>query len=74
MAVETTPAATGAAKKHKIRVTVNGNTGTLYFECHYIDVDTQKVAAAVGADQDVRKINGRWLIIKAIASSVTLKP
>jgi len=35
---------------------------------------TQKVAAAVGADQDVRKINGRWLITKAIASSVTLKP
>jgi uncharacterized protein (TIGR02246 family) len=59
---------------YKIRITVNGNRGTLYFECHYIDVDTGKVAATVGADQDVRKINGRWLITKAIASSVTLKP
>ena len=59
---------------YKIRITVNGERGTLYFECHYIDVDTQKVVAAVGADQDVRKINGRWLITKAIASSVTLKP
>jgi len=59
---------------YKVRATVNGNKGTLYFECHYIDVDTQKVAIAVGADQDVRKINGRWLITKAIASSVTLKP
>jgi hypothetical protein len=59
---------------YKIRITVNGNKGTLYFECHYIDVVTQKVAAAVGADQDVQKINGRWLIKKAIASSVTLKP
>jgi ketosteroid isomerase-like protein len=59
---------------YKIRITVNGDRGTLYFECHYIDVDTGKVAAAVGADQDVRKINGRWLITKAIASSVTLKP
>jgi ketosteroid isomerase-like protein len=59
---------------YKVRITVNGDRGTLYFECHYIDVDTQKVAAAVGADQDVRKINGRWLITKAIASSVTLKP
>jgi ketosteroid isomerase-like protein len=59
---------------YKIRITVNGDRGTLYFECHYIDVDTQKVAIAVGADQDVRKINGRWLITKAIASSVTLKP
>ena len=59
---------------YKIRITVNGSTGTLYFECHYVDVVTQKVALAVGADQDVRKINGRWLITKAIASSVTLKP
>ena len=59
---------------YKIRITVNGDRGTLYFECHYIDVDTQKVAIAVGVDQDVRKINGRWLITKAIASSVTLKP
>jgi ketosteroid isomerase-like protein len=59
---------------YKIRITVNGDRGTLYFECHYIDVDTQKVAAAVGADQDVRKIDGKWLITKAVASSVTLKP
>jgi ketosteroid isomerase-like protein len=59
---------------YKIRITVNGDRGTLYFECHYIDVNTQKVAAAVGADQDVQKINGKWLITKAIASSVTLKP
>jgi ketosteroid isomerase-like protein len=58
---------------YKIRTTVNGNSGTLYFECHYIDVDTGKVAASVGADQDVRKINGKWLITKLIASSVTLK-
>ena len=59
---------------YKIRVTVNGNKGTLYFECHYVDVDTGKVAATVGADQDVRKINGRWLITKLISSSATLKP
>jgi ketosteroid isomerase-like protein len=59
---------------YKIRTTVNGNKGTLYFECHYIDVDTGKVAATVGADQDVQKINGRWLITKLISSSVTLKP
>jgi ketosteroid isomerase-like protein len=58
---------------YKIRTTVNGNTGTLYFECHYVDVNTGKVAITVGADQDVRKINGRWLITKSIASSVTLK-
>ena len=34
---------------YKTRVTVTGNKGTIYFECHYIDVDTSKVAAVVGA-------------------------
>ena len=59
---------------YKIRTTVEGNQGTLYFECHYIDVDTGKVAAVVGADQDVRKINGKWLITKLIGSTPTLTP
>jgi hypothetical protein len=59
---------------YKIRATVNGNRGTLYFECHYIDVDTGKVAAAVGADQQVQKIKGKWLITNLAASSVTLTP
>jgi hypothetical protein len=59
---------------YKIRTTVNGNKGTLYFECHYIDVDTGKVAAVVGADQRVQKLNGKWLITNLAASTVTLKP
>jgi hypothetical protein len=59
---------------YKIRVSVNGNRGTLYFECHYIDVDTGKVAVVVGADQQVQKINGRWLITNLAASTVTLQP
>ena len=58
---------------YKIRATVNGNKGTLYFECHYIDVDTGKVAAAVGADQQVQKLNGKWLITNMAAATVTLK-
>ena len=59
---------------YKIRVTANGAKGTLYFECHYIDVGTQKVAAVVAADQEVRKLNGRWLITDLTASSATLSP
>ena len=59
---------------YKLRTTVNGSKGTLYFECHYIEVDTGKVAAAVGADQEVRKINGKWLITNLTAATVTLKP
>lgn len=59
---------------YKIRATVNGNRGTLYFECHFIDADTGKVVLAVGGDNDVRKIHGKWLFTKLIPSSVTLKP
>lgn len=59
---------------YKIRATVNGDRGTLYFECHYIDVDTGKVAAVVGADQQVQRVNGKWLITNLAASTVTLRP
>jgi uncharacterized protein (TIGR02246 family) len=59
---------------YKIRTTVNGDKGTLYFECHYVDVATQKLAAVVGADQDMKKIDGKWLITNSVASSPTLSP
>jgi hypothetical protein len=57
---------------YKLRTTVNGDKGTLYFECHYVDVVTGKVASVVGADQEVRKIKGKWLITDLTASSVAL--
>ena len=41
---------------------MNGDKGTLYFECHYIDVETGKVVSIVAADQDVQRIDGKWLI------------
>jgi ketosteroid isomerase-like protein len=59
---------------YKIRVTVNGDKGTLYFECHYIDYKTGKVASVVGADQDVQKIQGKWLIVSSAAATPTLTP
>ncbi len=59
---------------YKIRTTVDGDKGTLYFECHYIDVKTGKVVQVVGADQDVARINGRWLITRLIAATPTLSP
>jgi ketosteroid isomerase-like protein len=59
---------------YKIRTTVNGDKGTLYFECHYIDVKTKKVAVVVGADQNVQKINGKWLITNAAAATPSLTP
>jgi ketosteroid isomerase-like protein len=59
---------------YKIRTTVDGDNGTLYFECHYIDVKTKKVVAVVGADQDVARIKGRWLITRLVAATPTLTP
>jgi ketosteroid isomerase-like protein len=59
---------------YKIRTTVSGDTGTLYFECHYVDAKTRTVAAVVGADQVVQKIGGKWLITSSVAASPTLKP
>jgi len=59
---------------YKIRATVHGVKGTIYFECHYIDVDTGKVALVTGTDLELRKIGGKWLITNFTAASVTLKP
>jgi ketosteroid isomerase-like protein len=59
---------------YKVRITVNGDRGTLHFECHYIDVKTKKLVVAVAADQEVARINGKWLITDMVAQSATLSP
>lgn len=59
---------------YKIRTTVNGDKGTLYFECHYVDVKTGKIVSLVGADQNVQKIDGKWLITTLAAATPTLTP
>ncbi len=55
-----------------IKATVNGDKGTLYFQCHYIDVKTGKVMAIVGVDHQVQKINGKWLIVDSAAGHASL--
>ena len=60
--------------EYKLRVTVDGDTGTLYFQCHYVDVATMELKNVVAADQDVARINGRWLITKSVASTAILSP
>lgn len=59
---------------YKVRATVDGDKGTLYFECHYVDVKTGKIAAIVSADQDVEKIDGRWVITNLAAATPLLQP
>jgi ketosteroid isomerase-like protein len=59
---------------YKLRITVNGDRGTLNFECHYVDVKTRKVVVITGADQEVARINGKWLITSMVGGSATLTP
>jgi len=59
---------------YKMRAKVNGDRGTLYFECHYIDVDSQKLEFINGVTVDLKKKAGKWLITKFVGSSPTLSP
>jgi ketosteroid isomerase-like protein len=59
---------------YKIRITVNGDRGTLYFECHYVDPKTEKVVKFVGAHQQVARIDGHWMITAHVGASATLVP
>jgi ketosteroid isomerase-like protein len=58
---------------YKLRITVNGDRGTLHFECHYVDAKTKKVVVVVAADQEVARIDGRWLITDMVGGSTTLR-
>jgi ketosteroid isomerase-like protein len=57
---------------YKLRVTIDGDRGTLHFECHFIDVKSRKVAAVTAADMDVARIDGRWLITKLVGGTAEL--
>ena len=59
---------------YKLRATVNGDKGTLYFECHYVDPETAKVVVVTAADQQVARINGEWLITNNVGASPDLVP
>jgi len=59
---------------YKVRITVNGDRGTLYFECHYVDAKTGKLERVTAADGDVARINGRWLLTNLAGASATLSP
>ncbi len=58
---------------YKLKATVDGDRGTLHFECHFIDVDTGKVAAVTAGNLDVARINNRWLITNFVGSTSELK-
>jgi uncharacterized protein (TIGR02246 family) len=57
---------------YKVRITVNGDRGTLYFECVYVNPKTGKVVSTTAADSDVGRINGRWMITNLAGASAAL--
>ena len=59
---------------YKLEATVNGDRGTLHFECHFVDYESDVVKAVTVGDLDVSRIGGRWLITNFIAGSTELAP
>jgi SnoaL-like protein len=57
---------------YKIKATVDGDKGTLFFECHYIDVNNKTVVVVAGANQQVARLGGKWLITELTSTSPTL--
>jgi hypothetical protein len=58
---------------YKLEITIDGDRGTLHFECHYVDLKTGDVASVTAADFDVARIDGAWLITNMIAGSTILE-
>jgi ketosteroid isomerase-like protein len=58
---------------YKLKITVDGDRGTLHFECHYIDAKTGDVVSVTAADMDVARIGGAWLITNMIGGSTVLE-
>ena len=58
---------------YKLEITVDGDRGTLHFECHYVDVKTGEVAATTTADFDVARIDGKWLITNMVGGTTVLE-
>lgn len=58
---------------YKLHITLNGDRGTLHFECHYVNVDTGEVVSATAGDFDVARIDGKWLITNFVGATTVLE-
>jgi ketosteroid isomerase-like protein len=58
---------------YKLEITVNGDRGTLHFECHYVDINTNEVVSTTTADFDVSRIDGAWLITNMVGGTTVLE-
>ena len=58
---------------YKMKVTIDGDRGTLHFECHFVDVKTGRIAALTAGNLDVARIDDRWMITNFVGSTAELK-
>jgi uncharacterized protein (TIGR02246 family) len=56
----------------KLRVSAADDRGTLHFECHFVDPETQEFKASVQGDTRVARISGHWLITSMVGGNATL--
>jgi ketosteroid isomerase-like protein len=59
---------------YKIRINLNGDKASMYFECHYVDPKTATIVAKAGVTHTLQKINGEWLITNSAGSTAVLRP
>ena len=55
-----------------IRHTLTGDRGTLYFECHYFDLNTRQISNSVSADTRLARVGGQWRFTSMTAASAIL--
>ncbi len=58
---------------YKLEITVNGDRGTLHFECHFVDAETGEVVSTTAGDFDVARIDGTWLITNFVGATTVLE-
>ena len=58
---------------YKLKVTIDGDRGTLRFECHFVDIDSKEVAAVTAGSSDVAKIDEAWVITNFVGGTSELK-
>ena len=58
---------------YKLEITLDGDRGTLHFECHFIDATTSEVVSVTAGDFDVARIDGDWLITNFVGATTTLE-
>ena len=59
---------------YKLRITLNGDKATLYFECDYFDPNTGVLTGAAAVTHQLQKINGQWLIVNSAGANVSPTP